>query len=88
MYYYENADTTAMDLPFSNVMVFTFYRSDDSHSRGVAFALRWQTNSSSSPTMWTNGCHDDEGNAKWNGWKAITPVTYSLSGTTLTIATE
>lgn len=59
-YYYEAANITTYDLPFTHCIVQVY---KTTAARGVAIAYRWDNGR---PMTWINNLHDT-----WRGWKSI-----------------
>lgn len=66
-YHYEGGSATANKLPYANVDVHVqFY----GHSRGTAYAIRWDTNGAN-PDMWVCSLHDDADPREFGAWKKL-----------------
>lgn len=61
-WYYESADATAYNLPFTHCIVLVIKKGAN---RGTAIAFGWNVGAYQ---MWRNVLHDDAGTNKWSNW--------------------
>lgn len=63
-YYYEGADTAALNLPYSHVVVIVSKQRGG--NRGIAMAYQW----ANGYRIWMNRLHND-GSGTWSGWEYV-----------------